>query len=279
MSIFSGGKKWGNRAAQVRAYAQQAEQELEDYNFGRDILTNIRRQRIAASQLRMLEGGSSDIQTTAFQGQMANINSGLASDYGYSAYMSKESERIQRMYDTATRYEKKAAKMDKRASIAGMAVAAPVALATTVLTGGTALAAWAPVFGAAAGAATTGIISATGGGRAAVAGSIQGTILGTSAGYTLSGAGVGLGTSSAGTATGTVTEAGGTMSTYAVNGVTQATSATQSAATTSAITYTPTAAISLKDAATLASDFYKIKNEYDRVATRENVFSSRGYNQ
>lgn len=182
MSIFSGGKKWGRRAKQLRLEAAQAQEDLEDLNFGRELLSNIRQQRLAASQLRMIEGGASDVVTTAHQGQMANINSALASDYGYSVDVSNRAQAIERMQETATRYEKKAAKMDKRAGMAAMGVAA----AASVITGGAALA-FLPAIGAVgamgiaavAGSAATGVISATGGGRAAVAGGIQGTIEGT----------------------------------------------------------------------------------------------------
>lgn len=214
MSVFTGGKKWGRRAKQLRLEAAQAQGDLEDLNFGRELLANIRQQRLAASQLRMIEGGASDVVTTAHQGQLANVNSALASDYGYSVDVSNRAQAIERMQETATRYEKKAAKMDKRAAMAGMGVAAAAGL----LTGGAALA-FLPAVGAlgatvaagVGGAAATGIISATGGGRASVAGGIQGTMTAMSAIGSLGAAGVGAG-SSAG-ATGTVTEASGATTT------------------------------------------------------------------
>jgi len=214
MSIFSGGKKWGRRAKQLRVEAAQAQEDLEDLNFGRDLLANIRQQRLAAAQLRLMEGGASDVATTSYQGQMANVNSALASDYGYSVDVSNRAQAIERLQDTATRYEKKAAKMDKRAAMAGMGVAAAAGL----LTGGAALA-FLPSVGAlgatvaagVGGAAATGIVSATGGGRAAVAGGVQGTMTAMSAIGSLGAAGVGA--SSAAGATGTVTEAGGATTT------------------------------------------------------------------
>lgn len=215
MSVFTGGKKWGRRAKQLRLEAAQAQEDLEDLNFGRELLANIRQQRLAASQLRMIEGGASDVVTTAHQGQMANVNSALASDYGYSVDVSNRAQAIERMQETATRYEKKAAKMDKRAAMAGMGVAAAAGL----LTGGAALA-FLPAVGAlgatvaagVGGAAATGIISATGGGRASVAGGIQGTMTAMSAIGSLGAAGVGAGSSTAGTA-GTVTETSGATTT------------------------------------------------------------------
>lgn len=258
MSVFTGGKKWGRRAKQLRLEAAQAQEDLEDLNFGRELLSNIRQQRLAASQLRMIEGGASDVTTTAHQGQMANINSGLASDYGYSVDVSNRAQAIERMQETATRYEKKAAKMDKRAGMAAMGVAA----AASVITGGAALA-FLPAIGAigamgvaaAAGSAATGVISATGGGRAAVAGGIQGTIQGTSLIGSLGAAGVGAGSSAAGTA-GTVTEASG--ATTSVSFASEAGTATS--------TFTEVSPTIVSSAGTYgerlkaASDFYSMYN-------------------
>lgn len=230
MSIFSGGKKWGRRAKQLRVEAAQAQEDLEDLNFGRDLLANIRQQRLAAAQLRLMEGGASDVATTSYQGQMANVNTALASDYGYSVDVSNRAQAIERLQDTATRYEKKAAKMDKRAGVAGMAVAAAAGL----LTGGAALA-FLPAVGAlgatvaagVGGAAATGLVSATGGGRAAVAGGVQGTMSAMSAIGALGAAGVG--SSSAAGATGTITESSGatTTVTYASEAGTASTTFTE----------------------------------------------------
>lgn len=233
MSIFSGGKKWGRRAKQLRVEAAQAQEDLEDLNFGRDLLANIRQQRLAAAQLRLMEGGASDVATTSYQGQMANVNSALASDYGYSVDVSNRAQAIERLQDTAIRYEKKAAKMDKRAGIAGMAVAAAAGL----LTGGAALAGAFGAIGSGAlgatvaagigGAAATGVVSATGGGRAAVAGGVQGTMTAMSAIGALGAAGVG--SSSAAGATGAVTESSGatTTVTYASEAGTASTTFTE----------------------------------------------------
>lgn len=255
MSVFTGGKKWGRRAKQLRLEAAQAQEDLEDLNFGRELLSNIRQQRLAASQLRMIEGGASDVTTTAHQGQMANINSGLASDYGYSVDVSNRAQAIERMQETATRYEKKAAKMDKRAGMAGMAVAAAAGL----LTGGAGLALGLGAFAATAaaglgGAAATGLVSATGGGRAAVAGGVQGTMTAMSAIGSLGAAGVGAGAGSS--AAGTVTEASG--ATTSVSFASEAGTATS--------TFTEVSPTIVSSAGTYgerlkaASDFYSMYN-------------------
>jgi len=276
MSVFTGGKKWGRAAKQLRVEAGQAQEDLEDLNFGRDLLSNIRQQRFAAAQLRMLEGGAADVSTTAHKGQMANINSGLASDYGYSVDVSNRAEAIERLQEKATRYEKKAAKADKRAAVAGMAVAA----AAGVLTGGAALALGATAVGGAVaagigGAAATGAVSATGGGRAAVAGGIQGTI--ESMALIGSAAGAFAGGSAAGTAgsTGTITEAGGATTTVSFTseaGTASSTFTELSPTITRGTSYLSSA----KDALELYS-LYRNSTGLLRGMPKQDYYDNRGY--
>lgn len=280
MSVFTGGKKWGRAAKQLRVEAGQAQEDLEDLNFGRELLSNIRQQRFAAAQLRMLEGGAADVSTTAHKGQMANINTALASDYGYSVDVSNRAEAIERLQEKATRYEKKAAKADKRAAVAGMAVAA----AAGVLTGGAALALAGGTIGAMGGAiaagiggaAATGAVSATGGGRAAVAGGIQGTIESMALIGSLGAAGVGTG-GAAGTAgsTGTITEAGGATTTVSFTSEAGTASSTFTELSPT-ITRSTGYLSSAKDALELYS-LYRNSTGLLRGMPKQDYYDNRGY--
>ena len=136
MSIFSVNKAAKSRAQTAEAQAAQEQNTLQLMEFGRDLLQNIRQERMAQSQLAFsnyIEG----VNTSSAAGAIANVQSGLASEVGYAYRYSQRLEDMQNYQRIATEQWEKYAKSVKKAKTnATIAVAAAGAL-----TGGLAMAA------------------------------------------------------------------------------------------------------------------------------------------
>lgn len=142
MSIFSVNKGAKYAAQTAEAQASQEQNTLQLMDFGRDLLQNIRQERIAASQLAFanhIEG----VNTSSAAGAASNVRSGLASEVGYAYRYSQHLEDYQNYNRIATEQWEKYAKSVKKAKTnATIAVAAAGALTGGLagLAGGGALA-------------------------------------------------------------------------------------------------------------------------------------------
>lgn len=124
MSIFSVNKAAKSRAQTAENQAAQEQNTIQLMEFGRDLLQNIRQERIARSQLEFsnyIEG----VNTSSAAGALANVDSGLASEVGYAYRYSQHLEDYQNFNRIATEQWEKYAKSVKKAKTnATIAVAA-----------------------------------------------------------------------------------------------------------------------------------------------------------
>ena len=137
MGVFSSGNKWKAMAQQATASAEELQEEQQEIDFGRAMLSNIRQQRIAQAQMT-LANYQPGITSTGAIGAASNINSALAGEAGYSYSSSLRQQRISDYQADAERYMKKYAKQQQRR---GQAIQV-TAIAAAALTGGV-LAGWA----------------------------------------------------------------------------------------------------------------------------------------
>ena len=161
MSIFSVNKAAKSRAQTAENQAAQEQNTIQLMEFGRDLLQNIRQERIARSQLEFsnyIEG----VNTSSAAGALANVDSGLASEVGYAYRYSQHLEDYQNYNRIATEQWEKYAKSVKKAKTnATIAVAAAGAAGGFLLA--PAAAAAAAGMGATIGAGTASAIGATAG--------------------------------------------------------------------------------------------------------------------
>ena len=202
MGIFSVDKGAKNMAKTYEYMASDLENQQKDIEFGRELLTNIRKYRIASEQMRFYNQSDIAVTSSAAGGQ-ANLASSLASEVGYAYDTSERLQAIQDYKQKAANAWEEYAESVKKAGRAGQIVGT-VTTAIGAAVGG-------PV-GAAVGAAIgAGITSAMGGGHVATGSAIRSGVVGTvSAGI---GSAIGGGAAGVGTDAGILAEAGGTAST------------------------------------------------------------------
>lgn len=127
MGYFSSGSKWKNRAQEALHSAQALEEQQSDIEFRRQLLSNIRQERIARAQLSV-GNYSDDFSSSSAAGATANIDSSLAGESLYAYDTSKRMQQIQNYQQSAVNYMKKYQKQQqKRAmsfSIAGTVLGA-----------------------------------------------------------------------------------------------------------------------------------------------------------
>lgn len=169
MSIFSVNKAAKSRALEYESLASRLEGQQRDIDFGRTLLSNIRQERIARAQLRA-SSYSDDTVSSSGMGAVANIDSSLAGEMGYSYDTSERMEKIQKYQQDAAAQWKKYQKSIQKAGIAGQIMGTVATVAGSV---------FGPV-GAAVGAAIgTGLTSAMGGGHVATGAALRSGITGT----------------------------------------------------------------------------------------------------
>ena len=156
MSVYSSGSKWLNAARGAMASARALEDQQKDIDFGRALLSNIREQRLATAQLAV-GNFTEGVQSSSSYGAVANVNSALAGEMGYSYETSLRQEEIQDYTKKAQEYMKKYADQQKTRATAF----AVTGLAAGALAGG--LAAGGLLGASAAGAVSsaTGVASGT----------------------------------------------------------------------------------------------------------------------
>lgn len=177
MSIYSGGEKYYRLAEGVDAKAYHLEEEISHMQTNRQLLSEIRKARLAAAQQEFAVDQTSGeyISNTGQTAATANIYSTFAGAYGYSMDLSNLSAELQTADMYSSMLKKKGAKADKRAATATqitMAVLAVAggaigAMAAGAAAGGLSATAGAGIGVAAGGAVGAGGIRAIGGGKVA----------------------------------------------------------------------------------------------------------------
>jgi hypothetical protein len=127
MGIYSSGNNYRRAAQGALASAKALTEEQSDIEFRRQLLSNIRQERIARAQL---EAGnySDDFTSSSAAGATANIDSSLAGESIYAYEASKRAEQIQNYQQVAQNYMKKYKKQQKTRAmsfaVTGMAAGA-----------------------------------------------------------------------------------------------------------------------------------------------------------
>lgn len=160
MAILGTGGKYKNLGTQALLEATTLSRQQRDIDFGRELLQNIRQERIARSQI-LMGTQSDDVISTGAQGSLANIESSLAGEIGYAYETGKRLDKISALQEEAQRNFDRYAKVNKRNAAVGQVLGTAGAVIGSIIPGiGT-------VAGAAIGGAIgTGLTSAMGGGRA-----------------------------------------------------------------------------------------------------------------
>lgn len=153
MSVFSSGKKWKNLANQMFQNATQVQDYQGEVEFRRQMLANIRQERIARAQLEARDY-STTARSSTNQGFIANIDSSLAGETYFSYASSDRAKQIRDYNLLGQQYAKKYKKQQKTRA----AAYAITGIALGALTGG----AFAAFGGVGAGAATTGSLLSIG---------------------------------------------------------------------------------------------------------------------
>lgn len=132
MGLFgSSGSKYKYKAQGALASAKALTEQQSDIEFRRQLLSNIRQERIARAQL---ESGnySDDFSSSSVAGATAMIDSSLAGESLYAYESSKRADQIQSYNEQAEHYNRKYQKAQKKKAMT-MSV---VGMAAGALTGG-----------------------------------------------------------------------------------------------------------------------------------------------
>jgi hypothetical protein len=131
MGLFSSGSKYKYKAEGALASAKALTEQQSDIEFRRQLLSNIRQERLARAQL---ETGnySDDFSSSSVAGATAMIDSSLAGESLYAYESSKRADQIQSYNEQAEYYNRKYQKAQKKKAIT-MSV---VGMAAGALTGG-----------------------------------------------------------------------------------------------------------------------------------------------
>ena len=120
MGVFSGGKKWRRLAAGVDAKIYNLEKEAAYMQSNRELLSEIRKARLAASQQEYMVDQTSGeyIQNTGQFAATSNIYSTFAGAYKYSMDLNQIGEDVEKLELISQKFKKRAARQDKRAATA-----------------------------------------------------------------------------------------------------------------------------------------------------------------
>lgn len=129
MGLFSSGKKHKRQAEAYLRIANRISDYQSEVEFRRQLLSNIRSERIARAQLEV-GNYSTTARTSSQQGALANIDSSLAGEADYSYSSSLRSQRITNLNTMAQEEYRKYQKQQKRRA-AAFSIAGTVAGAVT----------------------------------------------------------------------------------------------------------------------------------------------------
>jgi hypothetical protein len=134
MPIF-GGSKHKNLAEQDMLNAQTLQNEQANIDLRRNILANIRQERIAEAQVRFAAAsqGFDEVQTSSLAGALGNIQSSFAEPIEYMYRTTARTDRINQLYTSAQEHMNKYAKGQKAAATAGKIVGTIGAVAGSFL--------------------------------------------------------------------------------------------------------------------------------------------------
>lgn len=211
MSVFAANKKYISQAMQYMYMAQGVQEEQQDIDFGRQLLSNIRQMRIQQAAMDVQSQGRDGIVNTGFTAARQGLQTQFTQPYQQATEDYERQEEIAGLQAQANRALKKYKKQAKTARTTGYLTAA-AAVVATVLTAGAASPLAAAAWGAAATGTTMAVGSMAGADRNFQGGAVKGGLMSTAAMTTAAGAGFLGGTS------GAVTEAsGGTIATQVGN--------------------------------------------------------------
>ena len=211
MSVFAANKGYLSQAMQYMYMAQGVQEEQQDIDFGRQLLSNIRQMRIQQAAMDVQSQGREGIVNTGFTAARQGLQAQFTQPYQQATEDYERQEEIAGLQAKANQALKKYKKQAKTARTTGYLTAA-AAVVATVLTAGAASPLAAAAWGAAATGATMAAGSMAGADRNFQGGAVKGGLMSTAAMTTAAGAGFLGGTS------GAVTEAsGGTIATQVGN--------------------------------------------------------------
>jgi len=128
-------KKYKYKAQQALESARALTGAQNDAEFRRQLLSNIRQERIARAQLAA-GNYSDDYTSSSAAGATANIDSSLAGESIYAYEASKRAEQIQSYQDQAVAYNKKYAKAIEKKAQTSSLLGGAVGAAAGFLVGG-----------------------------------------------------------------------------------------------------------------------------------------------
>ena len=211
MSVFAANKSYLSQAMQYMYMAQGVQEEQQDIDFGRQLLSNIRQMRIQQAAMDVQSQGRDSIVNTGFTAARQGLQSQFTQPYQQATEDYERQEEIAGLQAKANQALKKYKKQAKTARTTGYLTAA-AAVVATVLTAGAASPLAAAAWGAVATGGTMAVGSMAGADRNFQGGAVKGGLMSTAAMTAAAGAGFLGGTS------GAVTEAsGGTIATQVGN--------------------------------------------------------------
>lgn len=211
MSVFAANKKYISQAMQYMYMAQGVQEEQQDIDFGRQLLSNIRQMRIQQAAMDVQSQGREGIMNTGFTAARQGMQTQFTQPYQQATEDYERQEEIAELQAKANQAIKKYKKQAKTARTTGYLTAA-AAVVATVLTAGAASPLAAAAWGAVATGGTMAVGSMAGADRNFQGGALKGGLTATAAMTTAASAGFLGGTS------GAVTEAsGGTIATQVGN--------------------------------------------------------------
>jgi len=169
MPIF-GGSKHKNLAEQDMLNAQTLQNEQANIDLRRNILANIRQERIAEAQVRFAAAsqGFDEVQTSSLAGALGNIQSSFAEPIEYMYRTTARTDRINQLYASAQEHLNKYAKGQKVAATAGKIIGTAATIVGTAIAPGVGTA-----IGAAVGTAVGSALGGSSGTKAAAQASVR----------------------------------------------------------------------------------------------------------
>ena len=174
MSVFAANKKYISQAMQYMYMAQGVQEEQQDIDFGRQLLSNIRQMRIQQAAMDVQSQGREGIMNTGFTAARQGMQTQFTQPYQQATEDYERQEEIAELQSKANQALKKYKKQAKTARTTGYITSAVLAVAGGFIGAGLAAGAAAGTIGA-----TLGV---TGG---AAVGGIAGGSLGALSGYAM----------------------------------------------------------------------------------------------
>lgn len=193
MSIFKANKKYISLAQMYMEQAKGIQEQQQDIDFGRQLLSNIRQYRIQQAALDIQDIGREGISVSGFQSARQGLQTQLTQPYQHAVDDAERQEEIAELQSKANQALKKYKSQAKTARTTGYITSAVLAVAGGFIGAGLAAGAAAGTIGASLGATGGAAVGGVAGGslgalggyamgadRNYMGGAVQGTITGTS---------------------------------------------------------------------------------------------------